>query len=65
MVKRILVFLSLFTLASPVFAIGVTIAMAIGGFATMGAMTAGYMALAMAINMVVATIITKAFANNP
>jgi hypothetical protein len=65
MLKRILVFLSLFTLASPVFAIGVTIAMAIGGFATMGAMTAGYMALAMAINMVVATIITKAFANNP
>jgi hypothetical protein len=65
MLKRILVFLSLFTLASPVFAIGVTIAMAIGGFATMGAMTAGYMALAMAINMVVATIVTKAFANNP
>jgi hypothetical protein len=65
MFKRILVFLSLFTLASPVFAIGVTIAMAIGGFATMGAMTAGYMALAMAINMVVATIVTKAFANNP
>ena len=63
--KKILVFLSLLTLASPVFAIGVTIAMAIGGFATMGAMTAGYMALAMAINMVVATIVTKAFANNP
>jgi hypothetical protein len=65
MFKRILVFLSLLTLASPVFAIGVTIAMAIGGFATVGAMTAGYMALAMAINMVVATIVTKAFANNP
>ena len=63
--KKILVFLSLLTLASPVFAVGVTIAMAIGGFATMGAMTAGYMALAMAINMVVATIVTKAFANNP
>lgn len=65
MFKKILVFLSLLTLASPVFAIGVTIAMAIGGFATMGAMTAGYMALAFAINMVVATVVTKAFANNP
>jgi hypothetical protein len=63
--KKILAFLSLLTLATPVFAVGVTIAMAIGGFATAGAMTAGYMALAMAINMVVATIVTKAFSNNP
>jgi hypothetical protein len=47
----------------PAYAVGVTIAMAIGGFATAGAMTAGYMALAMAINMVVATIVTKAFSN--
>lgn len=59
--------LSIFLLGFATYAnaVGVTIAMAIGGFATMGAMTAGYMALAMAINMVVATIVTKAFANNP
>ena len=51
--------------AVPAYAVGVTIAMAIGGFATAGAMTAGYMALAMAINMVVATIVTKSFSNQP
>jgi hypothetical protein len=47
----------------PAYAVGVTIAMAIAGVTTAGALTAGYMALAMAINMVVATIVTKAFSN--
>lgn len=63
MIKRILVFLSLLTLASPVFAIGMTIATSalLAGtvFATYATATA------FAINMIVATILTKAFANNP
>jgi len=61
--KKILAFLSLLTLASPVFAVGVTIVAALGGAAFFGsAFAAG--AIAMAINMVVATIVAKAFANN-
>jgi hypothetical protein len=63
MFKRILVFLSLLTLASPVFAIGMTIATAL---VTAGYLSATYVAItAFAINMIVATIVTKAFANNP
>jgi hypothetical protein len=60
--KKILVFLSLLTLASPVFAIGATIVVALGYSVAAG--TIGFFA-AMAINMVVAMIVTKAFANNP
>jgi hypothetical protein len=60
--KKILVFLSLLTLASPVFAIGATIVVALGYSVAAG--TVGFFA-AMAINMVVAMIVTKAFANNP
>jgi hypothetical protein len=60
--KKILVFLSLLTLASPVFAIGATIVVALGYSVAAG--TVGFFA-AMAINMVVATIIAKAFQNNP
>jgi hypothetical protein len=60
--KKILVFLSLLTLASPVFAIGATIVVALGYSAAVG--TIGFFT-AMAINMVVAMIVTKAFANNP
>ena len=63
MFKKILVFLSLLTLASPVFAIGLTIATAL---VTAGYLSATYVAItAFAINMLVATIVTKAFANNP
>jgi hypothetical protein len=63
MFKRILVFLSLLTLASPVFAIGLTIATAL---VTAGYLSATYVAItAFAINMIVATIVTKALANNP
>jgi hypothetical protein len=61
--KKILVFISLLTLAIPVFAIGMTIATA----AFVGTAYAGTMAvtvLAMAINLVVATIVTKAFSND-
>ena len=59
MFKKILVFLSLLALASPVFAIGMTIATAL---VTAGYLTATYVAVtAFAINMIVATIITKAF----
>jgi len=60
--KKILVFLSLLTLASPVFAIGATIVVALGYSAAVG--TVGFFA-AMAINMVVAMIVTKAFSNQP
>jgi hypothetical protein len=63
MIKRILVFISLLTLASPVFAIGMTIATAL---VTAGYLSATYVAVtAFAINMIVATIVTKALANNP
>ena len=60
--KKILVFLSLLTLASPVFAIGATIVVALGYSVAAG--TVGFFA-AMAINMVVAMIVTKAFSNQP
>lgn len=60
MFKRILVFLSLLTVVSPVFAIGATIVVALGYSVAAG--TAGFFA-AMAINMVVAMIVTKAFSN--
>ena len=60
--KKILVFLSLLTLASPVFAIGATIVVALGYSVAAG--TIGFFA-AMAINMVVAMIVTKAFSNQP
>ena len=62
MLKKILVFLSLLTLASPVFAIGATIVAALGGAAVFGAYAG---AIAFAINMIASVIITKAFANNP
>lgn len=63
MFKRILVFLSLLTLASPVFAIGMTIAAAL---VTAGYLSATYVAVtAFAINMIVATIVTKALTNSP
>jgi hypothetical protein len=62
MLKKILVFLSLFTVITPVFAIGATIVAALGGAAVFGAYTT---AIAFAINMVVATIVTKAFSNQP
>ena len=45
----------------PAYAVGVTIATALGGAAVLG--TFGAAAIAMAINMVVATIVTKAFSN--
>ena len=45
----------------PAYAVGVTIAAALGGAAVLG--TFGAAAIAMAINMVVATIVTKAFSN--
>ena len=57
------VFLLTFTVQA--YAVGVTIAMAIAGVSTAGALTAGYIVLAMAINLVVSTVISKAFANNP
>ena len=57
------VFLLTFTVQA--YAVGVTIAMAIAGVSTAGALTAGYIVLAMAINMVVSMVISKAFANNP
>ena len=60
--KKILVFLSLLTLASPVFAIGATIVVALGYSVAAG--TIGFFT-AMAINMVVAMIVTKAFSNQP
>lgn len=60
MFKRILVFLSLLTVVSPVFAIGATIVVALGYSVAAG--TVGFFA-AMAINMVVAMIVTKAFSN--
>ena len=53
--------MSLLTAISPVFAIGVTIVTALGGAAILG--TFGAAAIAMAINMVVAMIVTKAFSN--
>jgi hypothetical protein len=60
--KKILVFLSLLTLATPVFAIGVTIATAL----LAGTAYAAFIgATAFAINMVVAVIVTKAFATQP
>jgi hypothetical protein len=63
MFKKILVFLSLLTVALPVFAIGMTIATAL---LTAGYLSATYVAItAFAINMIVATIVTKALANNP
>jgi hypothetical protein len=62
MYKKILVFLSLFTVITPVFAIGATIVVALGYSAAVG--TVGFFA-AMAINMVVAMIVTKAFSNQP
>lgn len=63
MFKRILVFFSLLTLASPVFAIGMTIATAL---VTAGYLSATYVAVtAFAINMIVATIVTKALTNSP
>lgn len=60
MFKRILVFLSLLTVISPVFAVGATIVVALGYSAAVG--TIGFFT-AMAINMVVAMIVTKAFSN--
>jgi hypothetical protein len=60
--KKILVFLSLLTLASPVFAIGATIVVALGYSVAAG--TIGFFT-AIAINMVVAMIVTKAFSNQP
>ncbi|CAB4121429.1 Tip attachment protein J [uncultured Caudovirales phage] len=62
---KIIVFLFLSAFALPSFAIGVTIATALGMVLASGALTTAGMALAMAINMVVATIVTKAFANQP
>jgi len=62
--KKILVFLSLLTLASPVLAIGATIVAALGGAAFFGSVFAAT-AIAMSINMVVAIIVTKAFSNQP
>ena len=62
MFKKILAFLSLLTLASPVFAVGATIVVALGYSVAAG--TVGFFA-AMAINMVVAMIVTKAFSNQP
>lgn len=55
--------LFLFSFATYANAIGVTIVTLAAGAAF--AATAAGMAIAMAINMVVATIVTKAFANNP
>ena len=61
MLKKLLVFISLMAVVSPVFAIGVTIVAAVAS-AAFAATFAGA-AIAMAINMVVATIISKAFFN--
>ena len=63
--KRLVVFLSLLTLASPAFAIGVTLVTVIAGAAW--AATAAGIATAMAINMIVSAVVTYAFqaANQP
>ena len=59
MFKKLLVFLALVGIASPAFAIGVTLVTAIAGAAY--AATAAGIAIAMAINMVVSAVVTYAF----
>ena len=61
--NRLIVFLLLATFALPSYAIGVTLVTLAAGAAF--AATAAGMAIAMAINMIVATIVTKAFATSP
>lgn len=62
MFKKLLVAFAVFSLASPAFAIGVTIAFAIGGALVSGTtLTALGIATAMAINMVVSAAVTFAF----
>lgn len=61
--NKIIVFLLLASFALPSFAIGVTLVTFAAGAAF--AATATGIAIAMAINMVVATIVTKAFATQP
>lgn len=63
MMLKIWLAVFMLTFSASSFAIGVTIATALGGAAVLGAFGAG--AIAFAINMVVSVVISKAFANNP
>lgn len=61
--NKLIVGIVLATVSLPTFAIGMTIAMAVAGVSTLGALSAGYVALGFAINMIVATVVSKAFFN--
>jgi len=61
--NKFLLLAFLFTLTSPAYAFGTMIVAALGGAAFFGVTAAA--AIAMAINMVVSIIVSKAFANNP
>lgn len=57
--------LLLLTFSASSFAVGVTIVTLVAGSAWVAANTVAAMAIAFAINMVVSTVVSKAFANNP
>lgn len=59
----IAIFLLTFSISS--FAVGVTIVTLVAGSAWVAANAAAAMAIAFAINMIVSTVVSKAFANNP
>lgn len=61
--NKLIVGIVLATVSLPTFAVGMTIAMAVAGVSTLGALSAGYVALGFAINMIVATVVSKAFFN--